>query len=75
MALSDSAAGGWAPMTAQNYDVGLLCLELRSNSSARFIVISDGAGKMPNWLLADFQIDEIVAYILSLKDGRASNTF
>ena len=30
-------------------------------------------GKMPNWLLADFQIDEIVAYILSLKDGQGSN--
>lgn len=32
-------------------------------------------GKMPNWLLADFQIDEIVAYILSLKDGQGSNNF
>ncbi len=31
--------------------------------------------KMPNWLLADFQIDEIVAYILSLKDGQGLNKF
>jgi mono/diheme cytochrome c family protein len=32
-------------------------------------------GKMPNWLLADFQIDEIVAYLLSLKDGQGSSKF
>jgi mono/diheme cytochrome c family protein len=31
--------------------------------------------KMPNWLLADFQIDEIVAYILSLKDAQGSSKF
>ncbi len=32
-------------------------------------------GKMPNWLLADFQIDELVAYILSMKDGQGSIKF
>jgi hypothetical protein len=31
--------------------------------------------KMPNRLLADFQIDEIVAYLLSLKDGQCSSKF
>ena len=62
-------------MTAQNYDPRLALFR----ASIRFLSTLHRNigrnGKMPNWLLADFQIDEIVAYILSLKDGRASNTF
>jgi mono/diheme cytochrome c family protein len=32
-------------------------------------------GKMPNWLLAGFHIDKIVAYLLSLKEAQGSKKY